>query len=257
MSTDIWSKLLANQGMNDVVQTLRTARRLYYDGTSSRTKRRKNALNAKAHKTCPMAPLDSWLETVVAPLPSQPPSTAVLSATTPAVSVCRSEQQCFDMLNDLLVDKTTATPIFVQLVVLAKFFECRLAGSTRRDACAAAATLLPSAFHLGPRTVLNWCQAYQRFGCLPSSRRGRHQKTPSLIHDEDFLRKCGQWLRLTRPSLRTPQNFQFHLNETVLPELTGIALVKIYPFKYNYFIRCTEVNSVRSHSPSVDGPRRV
>ncbi|KAH9117572.1 hypothetical protein LEN26_012591 [Aphanomyces euteiches] len=42
-----------------------------------------------------------------------------------------------------------------------------------------------------------------------------------MIHDEDFLSKCGKWLRTTLPPQRTPRNFQLYLNEILLPSLTG------------------------------------
>ncbi|KAF0701900.1 hypothetical protein AaE_016253 [Aphanomyces astaci] len=204
-----WEELLVMPPNAAIIQNLNRSRRSYYDGTSQRTKRRKKAMIIQAHMSCPMKTLDAWFD----PCDAAPP--------VPVVSVCRTLLECLESLNEVLKDKKKSAHEFAQLVVLAKFFEFRLNGATRHDASTSAATLLPSAFQLGPRTVQNWCKAYQFHGCLPGSRRGQHKKTPSLIHDEDFLRKCGHWLRSTRPSMRSPRTFRVHLNDVILPELTG------------------------------------
>ncbi|KAF0688292.1 hypothetical protein As57867_020004, partial [Aphanomyces stellatus] len=121
----------------------------------------------------------------------------------------------------------TYTSAFVKLVMVAKYFELRVLGGTQQYSSNAAARTLPPAFQLGPRTVVNWAKTLQISGRVPSSLRGKHQKTPSLIHDEDYLNMCGKWLRTSRPPMRTPRSFRLFLNESVLPELTGALLTNV------------------------------
>jgi hypothetical protein len=222
---DFWESLLLKPTNATIIHSLDRSRRSFYDGTSERTKRRKTAMNHRAHTSCPMKTLDKWFD------PCDPMSHA------PMELVYRTFAECLESINELLKDKKRSSHEFAQLVVIAKFFERRLHGATQHDASVSAATLLPTAFHLGPRTVQNWCKSYQLNGCLPSSKRGKHQKTPSLIHDEDFLRKCGQWLRSTRPSMRSPRTFRVHLNDVILPKITGNDVV----FFYFVIITCVKI----------------
>jgi hypothetical protein len=49
------------------------------------------------------------------------------------------------------------------------------------------------------RRIRYWAEYYLSHQKLPSHRQGCHVKTPSLIHEEDVMRACRQWLRTQRP----------------------------------------------------------
>ncbi|KAH9115605.1 hypothetical protein LEN26_012972 [Aphanomyces euteiches] len=202
-----WTALLLDKMVAADVARLHPKRKLFRDGTSSRTLRRKKMLNAKAHSACPMQRLDNWFLVSGAPTEEATPNMPDLA--------------CVKQLQEILTGKDLNTTLFVKLAVVLKFFEARMDGASRLSAATTAANCLPSVFHLGPRTVQNWAKAYARDGQLPESQRGKHQKSSSMIHDEDFLSKCGKWLRTTLPPQRTPRNFQLYLNEILLPSLTG------------------------------------
>ncbi|CAK4079012.1 unnamed protein product, partial [Aphanomyces euteiches] len=202
-----WTALFLDKMVAADVARLHPKRKLFRDGTSSRTLRRKKMLNAKAHRACPMQRLDNWFLVSGAPTEEATPNMPDLA--------------CVKQLQEILTGKDLNTTLFVKLAVVLKFFEARMDGASRLSAATTAANCLPSVFHLGPRTVQNWAKAYARDGQLPESQRGKHQKSSSMIHDEDFLSKCGKWLRTTLPPQRTPRNFQLYLNEILLPSLTG------------------------------------
>jgi hypothetical protein len=48
------------------------------------------------------------------------------------------------------------------------------------------------------KTIRRWSTFWGRHGELPTSRRGKHQKTRSLIEDEDVQEKCMVWIRSQR-----------------------------------------------------------
>ena len=62
---------------------------------------------------------------------------------------------------------------------------------------------------------------------LPVLQRGKHQRTKSLLYDEDFMSKCGEWLHMQPPNQRSPQRFQQHLNNEVLPLVTGAVQANV------------------------------
>ncbi|KAF0721430.1 hypothetical protein Ae201684_019140, partial [Aphanomyces euteiches] len=96
--------------------------------------------------------------------------------------------------------------------------------STREEAANAAVSMAKTfddSIRICGWTVQCWAKHFMHHGAPPTSRRGLHQKTASLIHDEDVVSKCLQWLRLTLPSQRTPFRVQQHRQEHVLPSTTG------------------------------------
>jgi hypothetical protein len=48
------------------------------------------------------------------------------------------------------------------------------------------------------KTVRRWANYWCRHGALPTSQRGKHQKTRSYIEDEDVQEKCLIWIRSQR-----------------------------------------------------------
>jgi hypothetical protein len=59
------------------------------------------------------------------------------------------------------------------------------------------------------KTIRHWSTFWCRHEELPTSRRGKHQKTRSLIEDEDVQEKCMVWIRSQREV--TARYFKFKL----------------------------------------------
>jgi len=213
--------VIPNEPVPEAVVTLSTVpskvlgKRLIYDGDSDRTQRRRRYEDAQAHAACPMQTLTAhWRKE-----PGPPTTTS-----TPPVSLAaRTNSACIAELKGLLASAQSNTSHFLKLLVLLKFFEARTAGSTRAEAADIAATSLPSDMQYSCRTVHNWARTFLESGVVAQSHRGKHQKSESLLHDEDFLAQCIKWLRETLPSKRTPQHFRRHLVDTVLPLVTGLG----------------------------------
>ncbi|CAK4192260.1 unnamed protein product, partial [Aphanomyces euteiches] len=75
MTVDVdWTALLLDKMVAADVARLHPKRKLFRDGTSSRTLRRKKMLNAKAHSACPMQQLDNWFLVSGAPTEEATPN---------------------------------------------------------------------------------------------------------------------------------------------------------------------------------------
>jgi hypothetical protein len=59
------------------------------------------------------------------------------------------------------------------------------------------------------KTIRRWSAHWCRYGKLPQSRRGRHQKTKSYIEDEDVQQLCLDWIRLQRGEITSRFYFSF------------------------------------------------
>ena len=103
----------------------------------------------------------------------------------------------------------------------------RVNGATRSRAAAVATDGLPTATRLNPRTVRNWTRRFESTGELPKSCRGYNQKITSLVYDEDFMTKCGEWLHVQTKNKRAPQLFQNYLNTELLPMITGAVKTSV------------------------------
>jgi transposase len=219
---DWWTHMQSNDN-TDKISIGINKRRAVYTGDGDRTVRRKRAEIYQALRSCPMAPITSYFA------PDRSPQECVSSeidnpfmAASETASQCLSLTECVAAL-EALYDKavTLKGPRFVQISVLLKFFELRDIGWSRRRAAAAAAEGMPSKLTRHGRTIQFWARHFESCGAVPITNQGQHQKTVSLLHDEDFLVKCREWLKLQPPNQRCPQRFQQYLNHDVLPLLTG------------------------------------
>ena len=156
------------------------ARPKVYDGESDRTKRRNKAANLHALKSCPMQRITSFFQ-----------------SHTPLTMASRSSLNCVNALDRLYVNaKGLKKACFAQICVLSKFFEMRVAGESRRQAAVTAADGMPTRMTRHIRTIQYWARHFELTGNLPESFQGMHQKTKSLKHDEDFMAKCADWLKM-------------------------------------------------------------
>ena len=193
-------------------------RRRVYDGQSSRSLRRKAEHTRQAMTACPMQPLSSWY-----PLNDQSDETTRLpNKTVPSHRVYVDE-----LMTTVSTLPKSNTSMLTKVLVLVKFFEYRGEGMARFHAGERAALCLPKVMQCSGRSVESWAKYYIEHGKVPDSMRGKHQKTASLLHDEDFQEKCASWLRVCLPSRRTPHLFMKHLNDNVVPFVTGAIKIKV------------------------------
>ncbi|KAI1002205.1 hypothetical protein K3495_g5993 [Podosphaera aphanis] len=71
------------------------------------------------------------------------------------------------------------------------------------------------------RMIRVWADLSVRGEALPISRRGRHPKRNSLIHDKDVKFACLEYLRSTDPQKLTPEVFMIHIKTVILPTITN------------------------------------
>jgi hypothetical protein len=69
--------------------------------------------------------------------------------------------------------------------------------------------------------VRAWGKRFFDDGQLPPPVQGMHQKTVSMIDDEDVRSRSFEYLRSQPFGKVSPQNFRGYLNEELLPEITG------------------------------------
>jgi len=155
-----------------------------------------------------MAPIDTYFAS------SMSSAAATISSLDTATCIARLEEL-------IRQAKSMLGPQYVQICVLLKFFELRVEGKSRVKAAQGAPGCLPAAIQKSHSTIRVWARHFEGSGVLPSSRRGCHQKSFSMLRDEDFLALCVDWLRLQPANARTPQKFRAHLETEVLPMLTG------------------------------------
>ena len=73
----------------------------------------------------------------------------------------------------------------------------------------------------GCKMVRAWGRRYYEDLSFPVEKRGRHQKTMSLIDDEDVRRRCLEYLRAQHSDKLTTRGFFNFVNTELLPEVTG------------------------------------
>ena len=193
-------------------------KRLFYDGTSRRTERRRRLEKAVALASCPMQPLTAFWSSLQ---PIETPPSAKVHIP------FKSDTQAVDALQASIEVTTTNTSQFVKMIALLNFSKSRVDCRTREASAARASEALPSTIKVSGRTIQNWARVYVETGKVPEEKCGKHQKTASLIHDEDVLTKCIDWLRAQKPPKRTPQHFQAYLVDTVLPLATGAVAATV------------------------------
>lgn len=92
----------------------------------------------------------------------------------------------------------------IRLIAIRRFLELIKSGEPKVESSLKVATVLFSSkpnrsmVHRA-RTIRNWAQFYIATNELPSLKQGRHQKTRTLIDDEDVQNACRTWLRSQTP----------------------------------------------------------
>jgi hypothetical protein len=74
--------------------------------------------------------------------------------------------------------------------------------------------------------VRDWARAFLESGELPGYKQGQHQKTKSVIDDEDVQDTAQKWLRSQKDGTVEPAMFASYLKETLLPSLAGKPAVR-------------------------------
>ena len=109
----------------------------------------------------------------------------------------------------------------LQYIAVSKYIENRISGAGKIQSSKSAANCLPDSCSRSAKCVLAWAKFFIETGTLPDSRQGKHQKTKSMMSDEDVEYKCIQWLRTCKKNERTPKKFARFVCDTLLPETIG------------------------------------
>jgi hypothetical protein len=131
-------------------------------------------------------------------------------------------QKRLSLICHLLDVAETSRSKWLQMIVVSKFFQYRLDGLNRSLAAEKSLECLPPYVSSCSRSVLNWSKNFQNAE-MPKSLCGRHQKTYSIMNDEDVDKRCVAWLRTQQPNQRTPKKFQEFIVSDVLPSVIGSA----------------------------------
>ena len=142
-------------------------RPMVYRGDTERTKRSKRALINHANIVCPKAPLSSFFTLLT-------PNMDVLEdALEPRLILTPLE--CISQLK-VLYKKAIKLPghASIEIIVMLKFFEFRMEGTSRHVSSVQAASCIPKALRRHCRTIENWARSFESSGLLICSRQGRH-----------------------------------------------------------------------------------
>jgi hypothetical protein len=110
----------------------------------------------------------------------------------------------------------------IKYLAIARFLELRLKGHTKKECSKLVCENMPISMKRCERTVRTWTLHYIFFGKLPISKQGKHQKTTSLLNDEDFQKDCIDWLRNQPSNKRTPKAFNAFLANELIPSKFGV-----------------------------------
>ena len=205
-----------------------------YRGDSERSKRRRRAEIAKASKGC--RPLTAYFhrqepededdesESPPAQVPRQYTShqfesVKLREGLSDLGSACKSfknTRKAAKTASDLSIEKGYD---YLRLLAVFSYFNGLLSNLGKMEASKAAAlTMMPfvkggSEDYLS-RNIRAWGAYFYDNGCLLVSQQGKHRKFDSLIEDEDVVLMCFEWIRSTKPSMRTAFKFnKFLVNE--------------------------------------------
>lgn len=196
--------------------------RFAYSGTSQRTIRRKNSEMRKAREACPMPSIESFWN-------QRNDETLKLTAVKDkAQSKGRANSETLNM--DLIESRKQEIETFlekrsislsrlqwIQYLAVLKYMEKRLDGFSKEESSEQAKECIPSEWVKSARCIRNWGDFYIINGKLMESKKGKHQKTKSLINDEDVHKKCLDWLRKQPKNQRIPRLFLDFLNDELIP----------------------------------------
>ena len=90
-------------------------------------------------------------------------------------------------------------------------------GKTKTECGKIVSENLPMSIQQSGRMVRTWAVCYALFGKLPDSKQGGHQKTSSLVNDEDFQKDCITWLRAQLKNKHTPVAFHKFISKELIP----------------------------------------
>lgn len=129
-------------------------------------------------------------------------------------------QNAIDRIQSIFATRHSAlsTLELLKYTTILKYVEYRKEGVLKGDAAERVSSEMPSCIRLNFRTIMKWADHYIDSGVLLTSARGKHQKTISLLMDEDAEVDMVEWLRNSRKSKRCPKEFQQFINSTVIPK---------------------------------------
>ena len=184
-----------------------TYKRAPYTGDGKRTKERRLADQRRCLSACPMNSLSHFGFQVRC--------------------VKSTLEERLESISELLKTEIRPHSKWLQVLIVSKFLQYRSEHMTRAVAAEKALECLPSHLALSTRTIMNWSKYYIEQGTMPTSLRGRHQKTFSIMNDEDVEKCCVEWLRSRQPNTRTPKHFREFIISDVLPLAAGTTKTSV------------------------------
>ncbi|CAG8813181.1 19402_t:CDS:1, partial [Dentiscutata erythropus] len=67
-------------------------------------------------------------------------------------------------------------------------------------------------------TIIGWANYWLEHNCLPESQQGKHKKIKSLSDNEDFIKKCHEWIH-SQNGITCPSKFKKFVEDTFLKDL--------------------------------------
>jgi hypothetical protein len=127
---------------------------------------------------------------------------------------------------ELTVSKSHVDNVFdhLRLLSVRKFLQFVQEGRDLIGSSVMVADMVFSGGSFKATCIRSWAKYYLEFGVLLEHRQGKHQKTKSLIDDEDVYNKCRKWLRSQKDGEVMPATFAKYVNETLIPSFTGAPL---------------------------------
>jgi len=185
----------------------------------------------------PMRRIDSYfVARPIATAQDIPQSTVAASAqpvATITISNKSSKMQhmlwCYDLIDNILLKSSSSFSrrSLVQYVTVQKSLSCRIDGMGKVEAAEIASECLPGGASRTARCILNWTNVFLATGRLPVSNQGKHQKSVSLLSDEDVSIRIRDWLIETSKVHRTPEKLAKWVNHSLLLEMTGTCMSNV------------------------------
>jgi len=134
-------------------------------------------------------------------------------------------QAVFERLKGILSSRTAKTQMsnfeVLRLAAVQRFFINIMEGDGKMAASEDAARIFGKSGPSASRMVRAWSKIFYDGQEFPPSRKGAHQKTVSLIDDEDVRADCLEYLRGLSESEVSPKSLLKFVNEELLPKYTG------------------------------------
>ena len=223
------------QSVSEVVLSIKESlpqallsRALGYSGNSRTTLWRRKKELEETLKACPMRSIQSYFTSK-----NLQPEEKVQSRTCIVLSEkdrwSNHLSECFQKIDCILSNSNSnfSRRELVQYMAILKTLSFLMQGVGKVASAEKASECISGRSSRTGRCILNWTNIYLETMELPVSFQGKHQKTVSLLRDEDVVARVLQWLRESSKVNRCPEKLCVWINDVLLPELVGSEVQSI------------------------------